>query len=153
MPARVAVGRAELDVAVLHARRRSRRPMPGLAPTPSLPGASSSPPAIRGCPHGPGRVRLRPSSCPCPTPDERAALRGTAAPGMSGGPVVDAQGEVVGMLLARGTPPHQLMALGQRLGFPGHGVAVMVPAPWLRAMASLAKVPAPPASQTRSSRP
>jgi hypothetical protein len=78
------------------------------------------------------------------------ALRGTARPGMSGSPLVDGSGEVAGMLLARGDPmaPGSL-ALGERLGVPVADLAVMVPASWLRAMASLAGVPDPTAPATQ----
>ena len=94
------------------------------------------------------RTRFQAILLPLPRADERTALRGTAAPGMSGSPLVDAKGEVVGMLLAKGDAnAPDSPALAQRLGFSVDGIALMVPAPWLRAMADLANVPIPTTPQ------
>ena len=51
---------------------------------------------------------------------------------MSGAPVVDARGRVVGMLLGRGDPAAAgSEELARRIGFPVAEIAIAVPAEWL----------------------
>jgi S1-C subfamily serine protease len=79
------------------------------------------------------RLPLTAIALPIPRPPERLPLRGAVAhPGMSGAPVVDARGRVVGMLLGRGdrAAPGST-ELAERIGFPVAEVAVAVPARWL----------------------
>lgn len=142
-PARVVLTEPELDMAVLQAGPLPP-PYARLATTPPLPGTELVATGYPGAAlHGPPvRTRFQAILLPLPRPDEQTTLRGTAVPGMSGSPVVDAKGEVVGMLLAKGDAnAPDSPALAQRLGFSVDGIALMVPAPWLLAMANLAGVP------------
>ena len=70
---------------------------------------------------------------PIARPAERLPLRGAVAhAGMSGAPVVDARGRVVGMLLGRGDPAAPGAAeLARRIGYPVAEIAIILPAEWL----------------------
>ena len=123
-----------LDVAVL--RVGGAAPPPAeLAPVLPAPGAALTavgyPEAAAG--GGLARLPLRAIELPIPRPAERLPLRGAVAhAGMSGAPVVDARGRVVGMLLGRGDPGAPGSAeLARRIGFPVAEIAIAVPAEWL----------------------
>ena len=95
-----------LDVAVLRvsgAAPRSAELAPAL-PAPGAPlTAVGYPEAAAG--GGLAALALTAIELPIPRPAERLPLRGAVAhAGMSGAPVVDARGRVVGMLLGRGDP-------------------------------------------------
>ncbi len=147
-PASVVASDTELDVAVLrtapvpppYATLASTSPPPGAALTAvGYPG-----PAVSGHPeHVPFRVILLPLS----QSDERTALRGVARHGMSGSPVLDGNGAVVGMLVAKGDGSSPWSSqLARQLGFAVDDIALLVPAPWLRAMAAVGGVGASPTS-------
>jgi hypothetical protein len=63
-------------------------------------------------------------------------LRGAVAEaGMSGAPLLDAQGRVAGMLLGRGDPEAAASAaLAQRMGYPVDQIAIALPAALLADM-------------------
>ncbi|MFL5334001.1 MAG: serine protease [Geminicoccaceae bacterium] len=125
---------AGLDVAVL--RVSGGAPVPA-ALAPELPAAGAYLTAV-GYPEAAAggalaRLPLTAIELPIPRPPERMPLHGAVAhPGMSGAPVVDAHGRVVGMLLGRGDPAAPGSAdLAGRIGFPVAEVAVALPARWL----------------------
>jgi S1-C subfamily serine protease len=125
-----------LDVAVLRvggAAPRSAELAPAL-PAPGAPlTAVGYPEAAAG--GGLASLALTAIELPIPRPMERLPLRGAVAhAGMSGAPVVDAGGRVVGMLLGRGDPAAAgSEELAGRIGFPVAEIAVAVPAAWLPA--------------------
>ena len=84
-------------------------------------------------------VAFRTILLPLSRPDERMALNGRAPFRDERESPIDSAGEVAGMLLGKGDPAApDLPALAQQLGYSVGNVAVMVPAPWLRAAAELA---------------
>ena len=104
---------------------------------PDLPAAGAQLMAIGypGAASGGGRavLPLTAIDLPLPRPPERMPLRGEVAhAGMSGAPVVDEQGRVIGMLLGRGDPAAPGAAeLARRIGYPVAEVAIALPAAWL----------------------
>ena len=123
-----------LDVAVLRVSGAAPRSA-GLAPLLPAPGAALTavgyPEAAAG--GGLASLALTAIELPIPRPEERMPLRGAVAhAGMSGAPVVDARGRVVGMLLGRGDPAAAgSEELTRRIGFPVAEIAIAVPAEWL----------------------
>jgi S1-C subfamily serine protease len=82
------------------------------------------------------RLPLTAIELPIPRPPDRMPLRGAVAEaGMSGAPLLDAQGRVAGMLLGRGDPAAAASAaLAQRMGYPVDQIAIALPAALLADM-------------------
>lgn len=138
----------DLDVAVLRTDGRSST-QAQLATTVALPGTTLLAVGYPGetVSEPAAQVAFRSILLPLPRPDERMALRGVARPGMSGSPLLDASGAVAGMLIGKGDPAaHGSAGLAKQLGFSVGEIAMMVPAPWLRAAADLAGATLVPAS-------
>ena len=121
----------ELDLAVLRVRGAAAVAAE-LAPDLPAPGA---PLVAWGYPEAAsggalGGLELSAVELPIARPAERLPLRGEVAhAGMSGAPVVDARGRVVGMLLGRGDPAAPGAAeLARRIGFPVTEIAIILPA-------------------------
>lgn len=132
LPAEIATADAALDLAVLR--------VAGAAfPEPALAGevATGSALTALGYPGAAGgglrTLKLTAIALPIPRPADRMPLRGAvAAPGMSGAPVLDAQGRIAGMLLGRGDPSAPGAAeLARQIGFEVEEIAIAVPARWL----------------------
>lgn len=133
LPAEIATADAALDLAILRVAGAAF-PEPALAGEVVAGGALTAlgyPGAAGG-----GGLRTLPLTAialPIPRPPNRMPLRGAvAAPGMSGAPVLDAQGRIAGMLLGRGDPAAPGAAeLARKIGFAVEEIAIAVPAHWL----------------------
>ncbi len=134
LPAEVEASDLELDLAVLRVRGAAAV-VAELAPGLPAPGTRL---VARGYPEAASSgaltgLALTAVELPIARPPERLPLRGAVAhAGMSGAPVVDARGLVVGMLLGRGDPAAPGAAeLARRIGYPVAEIAIILPAEWL----------------------
>jgi hypothetical protein len=143
-PASVAAIHHDLNIALLRTALPTNTAPIGLTPSQPVPRSWLTAIGYPGGERATGAARVPFRAILVPLPDERAMVRGVARPAMSGSPLVDGAGQVAGILLARGDSARpDAPAVEARLGMSADELALAVPAPWMRAVASVAGLALP----------